>query len=324
MPASAPELEVYLSFEEAPDDGLGQDIDSVGDNSLLVDAPWANPALKRVSPRATRDLRNRLHALGGISLSATPPHLAARRIVPHPRDLHGGKVPSVGWDVYALQRALSVAGLRKWGTFTRVYGRATVLEVREFQRKHGLDPDGVYGVMTHRKLGPFYDARGVVLINRVHVVTLEQLRKAHLLSAAQILYNRRGIVHYTQGPARMWIVRHRLVLAQLELMSQDWEDCSSSVTGLRSVAGLSDPNGMDFDGFGFTGTMAEHGESVPIASATVGDCYLYGTFPYYHVTMNVGPNRCFSHGSEAGPSLETPFFASIGNCRRYPGLPLPA
>lgn len=311
------EPQVYLSFAEAPVDRYDWTLD--GDNSALADAPWANPDAKPLSGRASADLRAKLTALSPARLSATTPKAAARRIVPHPRDLHFG---SVGFDVLALQRALSVAGLRTWGTFTRTYGIGTRRQVERFQQTHGLHADGVYGVLTHRKLGPFYDARGIWLLHHVHIIAPAQRSQARLLAAATILYNRRAVVHYTEGPARMWIVRNRYTLEGLGTMAQDWEDCSSSITGIYDIADLLDPNGLGFDGLGFTGTLAEHGVSIGLNQAQIGSLGFYGHFPYSHVILNVGVNRWFSHGSEAGPLLlPASYRPDLGDVRRYPGLP---
>ena len=246
------------------------------------------------------------------------PNTTVKLVVPHPRDL---RVGSRGYDVEALQRALSKAGLRKWGGFTTNYGKGCFDEVRTFQQHHKLHVDGIYGTATHKKLGPYYDAFGIRLINRVHISTPAEIRRSHLLSAAQILYNRGSIVHYTQGPLRMWIVRNRYNLARLGTMSQDYEDCSSGVTGLRYVSDLSDPNQLNYDGQGFTGTLGDHGVNVARGQEKIGDFYLYGLAPYYHVTMNVGVNRAWSQGGEYGPNLIEPFYAYVGDIRRYPGLP---
>jgi hypothetical protein len=305
---------VYVSFADVPLDD--DDPADYGDDAALSAAPWANPHHPEVRGDAAPAAVN-LDRLAAVRHSKPRP---AARIVPHPRDLRRGMV---GRDVLALQRALSKAGLRRWGTFTTLFGPGTLDEVKTFQRRHRLAVDGVYGIATHRALAPFYDAWGIHLLNLVHVTTPAERRRATLLSAAMVLYNRRSIVHYTQGPARMWIVRNRLrTVARLAAMPYDYEDCSSSVTGLYYVAGLSDPNGLGYAGYGFTGTLAEHGYAIPAATAKVGALYFYGSgFPYHHVTMNVAPGRAFSHGSESGPSIINPVYPGLNHVRVYAGLP---
>lgn len=309
------EFNVFLSFEEAPVDEYDPSLDD--DNSVLADAPWANPNAKALSPKAAKSLRNKLEQAAALKLSTTP--IRKNVIVPHPRDLKNG---SIGWDVYALQRALAVAKMRKWGVFTRTFGNGTTIAVKNFQKLHGLAQDGVYGVATHKKLALYYDANGIRLINKVKLLTASQTKKSNLLSAAMVLYNRGAVVHYTQGPARMWIVHNHYSLGMLSTMNQDYEDCSSSITGLRYVSKLSDPNGFDFNGYGFTGSMADHGVKINPQDAVVGDCYLYGSYPFEHVTMNVGRGRAFSNGGEFGPNLVSPYYRSVSVCKRYPGLPV--
>lgn len=312
------EAQVYLSFDEAPVDDYDPALD--GDNSLLADAPWANPKAPSLSPAAAAALHEKLAFRAADRASSLSAEATLRRIVPHPRDLHFG---SIGWDVLALQRALAAAHLRRWGSFTRVYGAGTRANVRRFQQTHGLHVDGIYGVATHRRLGAYYDARGIWLLNRVHILTPAQAREKRLLAAAQILYNRRAIVHYTEGSERMWIVRNHYKLSTLGTMAQDWEDCSSTVTGIYDVAELADPNDLHFNGQGWTGSLAENGVSITVAQASIGALYLYGPgFPYKHVTMNVGADKAISMGSEPGPFILAPRYRSdLAEVRRYPGLP---
>jgi hypothetical protein len=138
-----------------------------------------------------------------------------------------------------------------------------------------------------------------------------------------VLYNRRGVVHYSQGPARMTIVRHNLTLARLATWGSIIEDCSSSLTGVRKVSGLSDPNRRDFNGEGFTGTMVVHGWTVSGRWALPGDFGFYGHgWPYSHVVGCVGVDRWFSHGSESGPRIVNLHYrGDLAVVRRYDGLP---
>lgn len=318
------EFEVYHSFDEAPldvEDGEADGLERFDhDDSDLALAPWANPAAPPTGDDAT--LAAKLEGISAVRLSAGAA-TATRLVVPHPRDLRRGMR---GFDVLALQRAMAVAGERRWGSgFTGQFGRGLYDDVRDFQRKHtGLVVDGVYGASTHARAARYYDAYGIRLLNRVRVRTAAQVRQADLMAGAMVLYNRRSVVHYTQGPARMGIVRHRLSLAQLRTYPWFYEDCSSSVTGLYRVAGLADPNGFGFNGLGFTGTLAAHGAWYQVSSSLPkGALVLYGwSFPYHHVTMVVGPGRVWSHGSEAGPLLcATRYRSDASTARVYSGLP---
>lgn len=321
-------LEVYHSFEETPPDEV-ETVD--GDDELLSRAPWANPGATLDS--LSKWDKAKLEELSAVKLSTSLEVLAARRIVPHPRDLH---TRVIGRDVMALQRALTEARsprthkpYRQWkkGHATGQYGKALREQVKHFQHDHGLVADGVYGKQTHAALAPFYDAYGIKLLNSVSVYTPAQRRLADLMTAAMVLYNRRGIVHYTQGPSRMMIVRHHMKLAELSTTPWLYEDCSSSVTGLRYVSGLPDANGViagrQYSGYGFTGTLASHGTRVLMANAPKGALFFYGSYwPYHHVTMAVGGGLVFSHGSEVGPLLvRFNYRHDVNHARVYDGLP---
>ena len=86
-----------------------------------------------------------------------------------------------------------------------------------------------------------------------------------------------------------------------------WTDCSGSTTGCFYAAGLPDPNGRDYDGSGFTGTLrARLPELAGVEACKTGDFIVYGHGTGSHVVMVYEPGRdplCFSHGQESGPKL---------------------
>ena len=67
-------------------------------------------------------------------------------------------------------------------------------------------------------------------------------------------------VHYAQIRPMQTRPIHSLHLLQQALYSPHGVtmDCSESVTLLCHVCGLQDPNGFDYDGHGFTGTLLHH------------------------------------------------------------------
>jgi peptidoglycan hydrolase-like protein with peptidoglycan-binding domain len=224
-------------------------------------------------------------------------------IVPYRRELHTG---SIGLDVTAVKRAL-----RKWrpasiSNTTRIYGPGAARAVQSFQHQHGLQVDGVYGKATHTALAPYFDAYGAWLLAHTNIIRPPGPRD-RVVAAALALYNYErttGHVHYTQGQARMSIVRRQL---RPPFSRAIYEDCSSSVTGYYWIANVPDPNGRHFDGYGFTGTLVQNG--VRVETILPGDLILYGPPPYHHVTVAVGDDptkptdRCISHGHEGGPLL---------------------
>jgi LysM repeat protein len=107
--------------------------------------------------------RHRLRADGGLD-PATRRALGARgRPLLGQRELSVG---SVGWDVAVLEFRLRRYGLRARAV-DGVFMRATASALRLYQRRYGLDPDGIAGPRTYRVLaihGPVH----------VHVVLADE------------------------------------------------------------------------------------------------------------------------------------------------------
>ncbi len=82
-------------------------------------------------------------------------------------------------------------------------------------------------------------------------------------------------------------------------------DCSGFVTCCYYAAGYPDPNGLGYNGQGFTGTLLEHGTKIELRSCKVGDLVLFGSGTGDHVCMVIAANApnplLVSHGQEAGP-----------------------
>ena len=101
-----------------------------------------------------------------------------------------------------------------------------------------------------------------------------------------------------------------------------FSDCSSFATwcywdATRWLALPDIVNGEHWQA-GYTGTMIQHGEAVPIADALVGDLIFYGavTLPY-HVAICAGGGNVVSMGRQGAPELVGAGGASM--CRRYLG-----
>lgn len=90
-----------------------------------------------------------------------------------------------------------------------------------------------------------------------------------------------------------------------------WEDCSSYATWCYWVAKLRDPNGMNYNGFGYTGTQINNGRRLyTMAQVRDGDLIFYGRNGISHVAIYVGNGRVVSHGSESGPLLLSMYYRS--------------
>lgn len=134
------------------------------------------------------------------------------------------------------------------------------------------------------------------------------IQRRHMLGLMDMLVHHEPLVHYRQ--ARPMSTQH-LMERDLELMFAAKRgiqmDCSESVTLICRLAGLLDPNGQHYNGYGFTGTILQHLDhySDP-ADASVGALVVFGPGTGNHVAMVHTPGRnplLFSHGSEAGPGL---------------------
>lgn len=80
-------------------------------------------------------------------------------------------------------------------------------------------------------------------------------------------------------------------------------DCSGFATLAYKWAGAPDPNGRDYNGTGYTGTLLAHGDQV--AAPLPGDLIIFGEAPGHHVTVYMetwhGAWVTCSHGTELGP-----------------------
>lgn len=86
-------------------------------------------------------------------------------------------------------------------------------------------------------------------------------------------------------------------------------DCSASTTLSYKAAGAEDPNGYDFNGYGFTGTIRSHLPQIKIGDVKRGDPIVYGTGSGSHVVVAAedangrSDFKTYSHGQEAGPMV---------------------
>lgn len=92
-------------------------------------------------------------------------------------------------------------------------------------------------------------------------------------------------------------------------------DCSGFVTLCFKWAGAPDPNGSQFNGQGYTGTMLQACTHIAKGAAQPGDLVVWGPPPGHHVAMVLEAGNdplLVSHGQEKGPfeirfSIETQY-----------------
>lgn len=254
-----------------------------------------------------------------LDFEASAPLLLAgprkRRAIYVPLKRHV-KLGTLGPDAFAVKRALSKAGYGKWGGWgskPKLFGPYAVRNLKAFQKKKGLKADGEYGRATHNALAKHFDAHGRWLMGQVVVFSPEELKRQKIVATAMHGYNNRYSIHYTQSWLRMSGVKGRLRPPAFGR----YEDCSSFATWCYWVAGVSDPNQLGYNGYGYTGTLADHGTRISTASMKPGDLVFYGSYPHSHVTVYIGAGRCVSHGNESGPSILPYNYRSINSVRSY-------
>lgn len=83
-------------------------------------------------------------------------------------------------------------------------------------------------------------------------------------------------------------------------------DCSGFVTMAYQYADCPDPNGLNYNGQGFTGTLLQHGKKVQ--KPRPGDIVIYGGGTGNHAALVIAVNGTTmskiitaSHGNESGP-----------------------
>ena len=83
-------------------------------------------------------------------------------------------------------------------------------------------------------------------------------------------------------------------------------DCSGFATLCYFLAGAPDPNGLNYNHYGYTGTLLQHGKKISLGEAQPGDLIVYGAGTGEHVAIiieNDGKDpMTISMGQESDPS----------------------
>lgn len=223
------------------------------------------------------------------------------------RTLHKG---DQGKDVLAAQRALRKA-LYKLGYYpvnhcSSLYGNGTLLDTLRFQRREGIVADGHIGTHTWIALDPYLDAYGKLLLTpKPKPPTPPGIKVAHEAVVLATLAPR----HYTQT---------RPYAGSVEVWRVQGGDCSGTSILIYKEAGQPDPNGTNYNGSGYTGSLDKQGVRVDEAQTAPGDLIFYGPGSSEHVTVAIGGGQCVSHGSEGGPrTLPVHYRGDFLQVRRY-------
>ena len=87
---------------------------------------------------------------------------------------------------------------------------------------------------------------------------------------------------YTEGVQRM---SHVAKAPFKHWLGSIYCDCSAWVTYCYAWAGGEDPNGLKFDGEGYTGTLMKHGSRIEVGQCLPGDVVIFGSAPGVHTAL---------------------------------------
>lgn len=136
------------------------------------------------------------------------------------------------------------------------------------------------------------------------MVTLRQ--RKHMADLMWYLIEKEPQIHYKQvrpmQTAKLTEARLREILDGGGNITMD---CSEAVTMICRLAGLPDPNGLLYNGLGYTGTMLDHMVHFHDASkAGRGSILIIGAHTGDHACQVLVPGTnplLYSHGMERGP-----------------------
>lgn len=135
-------------------------------------------------------------------------------------------------------------------------------------------------------------------------------QRLHLRELMRYLLSKEPHIHYAQvRPMQTVHWTEQQMEKLLDRGGYITMDCSEAVTCLCKWAGLKDPNGMHYNGYGFTGTLLSHLPHYrdPRVAQT-GALVVYGPASGHHVSMVLTPDPkngnplLWSHGREGGPN----------------------
>lgn len=203
--------------------------------------------------------------------------------VPFCREIHIG---TVGADVVGHKRATSRWNPHAypWGDFTETAGHIWMNAVLNFKEQHGLGDHPLLGINTHKALEhavthhgpipaqPAFDKKAISLITAFchdfGMTHEERVRQAGV-AALWYWYGHRYSIPYRQ--------RRPIDHKPPPFIPTSGTDCSGLVTAAYEAGGGSDPNNLNFNGEGYTGSLIAHGTRVySLADLKLLDLVFYG------------------------------------------------
>lgn len=141
------------------------------------------------------------------------------------------------------------------------------------------------------------------------MTTLTELQRDHAIGLCYVLNQYALDVDYEQvRPMQTRNLTEPELYRDLEAGKPVTMDCSESCTLIARLAGWRDPNGLLYDGYGYTGTMLSHlPHFTNWSEVHKGTLIVFGSYPGTHVVMCVEPNGdnplVYSHGSHVNHAI---------------------
>lgn len=215
-----------------------------------------------------------------------------------------------GEDVRGHKIALHRAAPHKYpleGPYSDLFGPIFEAGVKAFQAAHSITPSGKVGRRTHEALAASkmagsseyaFNIHSIDLCRRFCSQTHEQKVRHSIVAAAYYWYSHRLQIQYIQS--------RPFALGKPPFVPHGW-DCSAFATACHFAGGAPDPNRLNYNHQGYTGTLLNSGRTVgSVSELEPGDLVFYGyttrsspAFPHgspTHVAVYVGNGRVISNG----------------------------
>lgn len=206
-------------------------------------------------------------------------------------------------DIGILQSALKKDRFYK-GAIDNIFGRSTGLACKDAKWHFGYPKSQCNECGGQILLEYLTGKRRLPLAYRIR-------RKARGFGLTQEDKIRRALVEYAEwgftNERNIHYAQTRPMENLHNVKRLPWTtDCSENVTTYYCWAGAPDPNGLKYNGQGYTGTLLDNGKTVALHDAKAGDLVIFGSHPGHHVVMLVedgdnGDPYISSHGQESGP-----------------------
>lgn len=243
----------------------------------------------------------------------------------YPALRYGADGPAVRALQNGLHRALAAKDLDHNNLRNGTYGSQTRKDVCRFKAGYGLDKSNckIFGSNAWKELRPFLGKYDLGLI-RQHKAMIEAKRKERDAAIAEATSEVAMRAKLAAVALRGYAERWRYTYAQTRPYSKAfftggrYYDCSSFITMCYYVAGLPDPNGMGFNGYGYTGTQWNRGSYT--TSPKAGDLAFYGNMGNgipSHVAIHISPYEVVSFGSNPVKRLPVRYRGDYRGSRSY-------